>query len=106
MLALSVAAAAGRAAERPPWLRDAIERTVARQFLGAAPTRIDVLGYPRKVAVVFTFARPTLNASVSNPFGNPSPRFRVWRTCFYRPGYHTSTDAWRGCATRRACLYQ
>ena len=92
-LVLSAAPTAGRPTDRPPWLRNAIERTVARTFAGTQPTRIDVLGYPRKVAVVFTFERPTRNADIRNPFGGAQPRSRVWRTGFYRPRYHSTSWA-------------
>ena len=106
VMASSSTPAAGGVADRPPWLRNAIERTVARTFAGTQPTRIDVLGYPRKAAVVFTFERPTRNADIRNPFGGAQPRSRVWRTGFYRPLYHSTSWAWHACATRRACLYR
>ena len=104
-LALSLVPVPARGAERPPWLHDAIARTLTG-FGGARPTRIDTIGYPRKVAVVFTFARPTRFGPRFTPFGDPAPRFRVWRIGLYRPGYHSSTGEWRGCTTRHACLYR
>jgi len=104
-LTLSVAPATGRDAKRPPWLRDAIARTL-RGFGGARPIHIDTLGYPHKVAVVFTFTRPERYGPRLTPFGTPAPRFRVWRVGLYRPDYHSSTGEWRGCTTRRACLYR
>lgn len=106
-LAVAVTPTDGRSADRPPWLDRAIAHTLAHDFPEIKPIRIDAIAYPRKVAVILSFARPVANASISPPSDEfPVPRFRVWRTGLNRPGYFSSSSAWHPCKTRRACLYR
>jgi len=103
-LAVAVTPPAGDSASRPPWLDRAIAQTLAHDFPGIKPTRIDTIAYPRKVAVILSFARPVANASISPPsYEFPAPRFRVWCTGLNRPGHYSSSSAWHPCKTRRAC---
>jgi hypothetical protein len=106
-VAVAVAPPDGHSANRTPWLDRAIAQTLAHDFPGIKPTRIDTIAYPRKVAVILSFARPVANASISPPSDEfPAPRFRVWRTGLNRPGYYSSSSAWHPCKTRRVCLYR
>jgi len=85
----------------PQWIYPVINLTLTNVFQDEAPRRITLIRYPRKIAVVFTFTRPT-RGFIHPPGGRP-PRFRVWRTSFDRQT-HRGTGTGRACATTLECL--
>ena len=105
LFACNASAGNAREPERPPWLSSAIATVLDDQFRGTAPSRVDLLGYRRKIAVVLTFRRPIGNSALTGLDGEVLPGHRVWRISFDRVS-RRQNPVWHTCPTRVACLYR
>jgi hypothetical protein len=95
----------------PPWLGPAERTLLARTFGGAAPVRVDLIPYPKKIAVVFEFDRVVVCGACSAPSNASLPRGRIVRVSFDRSTHRLggASDGWamQFCspATRTRCFH-
>ena len=88
-------------ASPPRWLAAAERQTLQRVFGGARPVHTYLIGYPNKIAVVWTFDRVVICGACSAPSNASLPRGRVIRLSFDRRTHAVrAADGIRFCEAR------
>jgi hypothetical protein len=87
----------------PAWLRAATTEALRLSFGDPIPSRVERIGYPRKLAVVLSFPRAIGCGGCTHLGGTPPPVARVLRISFDRQT-HRRTDEFRFCEQRAVCL--
>lgn len=88
-------------ASPPRWLAAAERQTLQRVFGGARPIDTYLIGYPNKIAVVWTFDRAVICGACSAPSNASLPRGRVIRLSFDRRTHAVrAADGIRFCQAR------
>lgn len=88
-------------ASPPRWLAAAERQTLQRVFGGARPVHTHLIGYPNKIAVVWTFDRVVICGACSAPSNASLPRGRVIRLSFDRRTHAVrAADGIRFCEAR------
>jgi hypothetical protein len=99
----AVSARASADQSMPSWVTRAEARTQNLLFGGARPVRRRYIGYPRKLAVVWTFERAVACLKCHQPYGETPLRTRFIRLSFDR-----RTHRWNGgirfCKEPSTCL--
>jgi len=97
----SLPVAAAAKASAPGWLAASERQTLNRVFGGARPVRTYLIGYPRKIAVVWVFDRVVICGACSAPSNASLPRGRVIRLSYDRRTHAVrAADGMRFCEAR------
>jgi hypothetical protein len=89
------------AATTPRWLASAERQTLDRVFGGARPVHTQLLPYPKKIAVVWSFDRVVICGMCSAPSNASLPRGRVIRVSYDRRTHVLrAADGMRFCEAR------
>lgn len=101
LAAWSIQTALAAKASPPRWLAAAERQTLQRVFGGARPVHTYLIGYPNKIAVVWTFDRVVICGACSAPSNASLPRGRVIRLSFDRRTHAVrAADGIRFCEAR------
>lgn len=99
--ACGLPAAAVAKAPAPSWLAAAERQTLTGVFGGAQPVHTYLIGYPKKIAVVWVFDHVVVCGACSAPTNASLPRGRVIRLSYDRRTHAVrAADGMRFCEVR------
>jgi hypothetical protein len=91
-----MARAGARSSQVPPWLRASERETLRTVFGNAKPIAVAYIGYPKKIAVIWTFSHVVVCGICGGPSNTSIPRGRVVRVSFDRQSHRLAgaKDGW------------